>query len=54
MMDNTEYARNNVEKINKMAANGYVHGQNSIFTFETSILPLNARIIQLMIDKFLL
>lgn len=54
MMDNTEYARNNVEKINKMAANGYVHGQNCIFTFETSILPLNTRIIQLMIDKFLL
>ena len=54
MMDNTEYARNNVEKINKMAANGYVHGQNCIFTFETSILPLNTRIIQLMIDRFLL
>ncbi len=54
MMDNTEYARNSVEKINKMAANGYVHGQNCIFTFETSVLPLNTRIIQLMIEKFLL
>ncbi|MBR6307593.1 MAG: hypothetical protein IKR39_03210 [Lachnospiraceae bacterium] len=54
MMDNTEYARNNVEKINKMAVNGHVHGQNCIFTFETSVLPLNTKVIQLMIEKFLL
>ena len=54
MMDNFEDAQKNVEKINKMAANGYIHGQNCIFTFETSTLPLNTRIIQLMIDEFLL
>ncbi|MBO4678506.1 MAG: hypothetical protein J5626_02455 [Lachnospiraceae bacterium] len=53
MMDNPDYAQKNVDKINKMAANGYIHGQNCIFTFETSILPLNTRIIQLMIDTFL-
>jgi len=53
MMDNIDYAQRNVEKINKMAANGYVHGLNCIFTFETSNLPLNTRIIQLMIEKFL-
>ena len=54
MMDNPDYALKNVDKINKMAANGYIHGHNCIFTFETSILPLNTRIIQLMIDMFLL
>ncbi|MBO4615887.1 MAG: hypothetical protein J5717_00905 [Lachnospiraceae bacterium] len=54
MMDNLDYAQRNVDKINRMAANGYIHGHNCIFTFETSIQPLNTRIIQIMIDKFLL
>ena len=54
MMDNVEYVQKNIEKINRMAANGYIHGQNCIFTFETSLLPLNTRIIQMMISEFLL
>lgn len=53
MMDNTEYAIANVIKINKMILNGYTQGDDFIFTFETSIQPINTKEIQMMIDKFL-
>ena len=53
MMDNAEYAIDNVEKINKMILNGYRQGDDLIFTFETSFQPINTKEIQKIIDDYL-
>ena len=54
MMDNISYANNNVRKIELYGQNGYVLGKNLIATFESSMVPLSTRVVQQMIDEYLL
>lgn len=54
MMDNPEYAEKNIEKINNYQQNGIVIGKNMIASFETLGKPLSSRIIQGIINEYLL
>jgi len=53
MMDNPEYADNNVRKINEYISAGYVLGENLLFTFESRSCPINVKSIELMISNCL-
>lgn len=46
MMDNPEYAEKAVRKIENYIRNGYIPGNNLIFTFETSRHPLDMRCLE--------
>ena len=54
MMDNPEYARTAIQKIETYAKNGILCGKNLILTFETSTSPINTELIKIMADKYLL
>lgn len=54
MMDNVGYANDNVIKINQYLMNGYIPGENVIFTFETAGSPLSSTIAKRMIEQYLL
>lgn len=51
MMDNPEYARNMVERLNLYSANDYGHGDILLFSMETSISPLNTRCVERMLSN---
>lgn len=54
MMDNEEYARNAIEKMNTYDSAGYKLGKNFIATFETSKTPLNTKkILQVIEDNLI-
>lgn len=53
MMDDQEYANKAVNKIRELQENGFYAGDNAIFTFETSGLPLNSRYIERIAEKVL-
>ena len=53
-MDEEDYARKNVFRINMYQKNGFFHGDNLITTWETSSLPLNTKLIDSIIQHFLL
>ena len=52
-MDDTDYSRKNVYRINTYIKNGIMPGENLILTMETSTLPLDSRIIDRFIEQFL-
>lgn len=54
MMDSTGYANENVVKINQYLLNGYVPGENAIFTFETTGSPLSSATVKKTIELYLL
>ena len=54
MMDDPEYADQNVKKINAYQKNGYYPGKNLILTFETKGQPFDPRIMDGIIEKYLL
>lgn len=54
MMDNPEYARTAIQKIETYAKNGILCGKNLILTFETSTSPISTELLKLMTDKYLL
>lgn len=54
MMDDRGYAINNVEKINRYIANGYIPGENLIYTMETNRNQLDIRMVEILIKKYLL
>ncbi len=54
MMDDDDYKRNAVGKINLYAENGFFPGRNLIITMETVDAPLNTRVVEKMIKEFLL
>ena len=54
MMDDPQYADKNVEKINNYMRNGYMPGKNLILTFETRNEPFDARLMDLIIESYLL
>lgn len=54
LMDDEEYVNKNLEKLVKYEANGYYPGDKLILTFETSKQPLNSKVIEMIIHKYLL
>ena len=53
LMDKPEYAANAMEKIALYAQNGYVLGRNFIYTMESSAMPLNSKLVKLLIETHL-
>ena len=53
MMDNPEYARAAIRKIESYEKNGIYPGENLILTFETQQNVLDFKIIEEMIDRYL-
>ena len=51
LMDNPEYAANAVSRIEEMARNGIVQGNNLLLTAETSKHPLNMGFVQKLIEE---
>lgn len=54
LISNSDYADNAVNKIEKYFQIGIYPGENSVMTFETRSCPLNSRIIESKIRKYLL
>lgn len=54
MMDNADYIKHALAKINNYEKNGILPGKNLIITHETSDYPLNAKTIQAFIDGYLI
>lgn len=54
MMDNPDYARTAVQKIESYEKNGIIPGENLILTFETSMSVVNTELIKIMAKKYLL
>lgn len=53
LMDKPEYAANAMEKIALYAQNGYVLGRKFIYTMESSAMPLNSKLVKLLIETHL-
>ena len=53
-MDDPEYLMENIAKINAYMKNGYFPGKNLILTFETKSQPFDLRIMDLIINQYLL
>lgn len=54
MMDNPDYARTAVQKIELYEKNGIFPGDNLILTFETSSTTINTELLKKMTERFLL
>lgn len=54
MMDDREYMEKALEKINTYAQNGILPGKNLILTYETAKEPLNQKMVQIMIEQYLI
>ena len=54
MMDRQEYARTAVKKIESYQTNHIYMGDRLIITFETEQCPLNFRIVENLIEKYLM
>lgn len=54
MMGVEDYSNANIAKINRYILNGYIPGENAIFTFENSTNPLDTRIVKAMIERYLM
>ena len=53
-LDDADYARKNVFRINAYEKNGIYHGENLITTWETSTLPLDVKLVDQLIKHYLL
>jgi len=54
MMDNPEYARSAIQKIDLYEKNGIYPGERLILTFETSVTTLNSKNIKDLTNKYLI
>lgn len=54
MVDNPDYARTAVQKIESYERNGIFPGENLILTFETSTTAINTELVKTMVKKFLM
>lgn len=54
MMDRQEYAKTAVKKIESYQTNHIYMGDRLIITFETEQCPLNFRIVENLIEKYLM
>lgn len=53
MMDDVEYARNAVRRIEEMGRNGIMPGKNLLITAETKVNPINVTIVDMIIQEYL-
>ena len=53
MMDDPDYAEHAIQKITAYEQNGIFPGENLILTYETRNVPLNQKIVKLMIQKYM-
>lgn len=53
MLDNPDYARKNVWKINSYTRQGFVPGKNLLILYETSDQPIDMQAFRVLIDTFL-
>lgn len=51
MMGDEEYSRKAFRKIDLYTQNGYYHGDNIIYTFESSDNPMNTKIVDILIQN---
>lgn len=54
MLDNPDYAKSAVKKIELYEMNGILQGENLILTFETSTSVMNTEIIKKLTRRYLL
>lgn len=54
MMDNPEYVENALKRIELYEKNGIYPGDELLFSWETSTVPVNMKIVERMLKKFLL
>lgn len=54
MMDDPEYAETNIKKIEDYGSAGYYQGRKLILTYETRGVPLNSKLVDSIIEQFLL
>lgn len=52
MMDDAEYLRNAIEKIEMYACTGFYPGENLIITMESRDKPLNSQMVNRLIEKY--
>lgn len=53
MMDEAEYAEKAIQKIMTFEQHGYFQGENLIITYETRKIPLNQKILKIMVERYL-
>lgn len=53
MMDDPEYLKTTLQKLNTLSENNLIPGKNLITTFEASDTPISASYVQKLIDEFL-
>lgn len=54
MMDDREYVEKALDKLAVYAVNGILPGKNLILTYETAKAPLNQKMVQMMIEQYLI
>lgn len=54
LMDNEEYREPALDRITRYERNGFFPGKNLIITHETSMYPLDTRLIESIIKSYLL
>ena len=52
LMDKEDYRNKNMVKIEDYILGGYFPGDNLILTFETSLRPLNIRVVEGIINRY--
>lgn len=52
IMGDPGYANRNTDKVNAYILDGYIPGDNFLYTFETGDRPLNSEVIQVLIEKY--
>lgn len=52
MMDNPDYVKNALDKLSQYSEHGYWVGDSLLFSFETSVTPLNTKNVESMLRHF--
>ena len=52
MMDNEEYSRNAVKKLQIYESSGYHMGEQVVYSFESRLTPLNSKHIENIINYY--
>lgn len=53
MMDNDDYCKKTLFKLNSYFSNGYYYGDNFLFTFETSESPISTKQIEKIVEHYI-
>lgn len=53
MMDDPDYAKNNVRKLNSYAREGFIPGKNLILLYETQNQPVDMTVFRILMDTYL-